>query len=478
MSRFPLKHPGFILPLFIVIMSGCAARLASGTFLRDQAELVVFSQTPQLLFDEQMPLLAWLMSFLFKATNYFILWPDLYKYLCLSLVLWALFDIGYVLTKKFHLAILGAFSVFFLPTFHTDMLSEVTHTAALLAATAMSTALLLRLRNNGATRKVFIGLGVWWLVGIFAKHTMVFVILAQIIAYALAFKPRRNVVLGLLKTLLVTALCALPFFVLLIIGKESIDSGMQEFLSPDGYKRGLVDLLTSIVGEGALYIIVAIVIIPCLFVRKRRQTLKTQSRITVDSNVGFLALTSFLILLWFVPFIILGDIAVFRDRWISPTLMLWGPLFAYSFLFFRDKIGQITSIIFSVLVCVIGLYAAAEPRLKVKSGSVDLDTWPIALMSEKLRADFPSISNYIAFDDNLVATLKYQDPRLNVYSVKTRNAFQTEAKGKFLLLRVADSPKLSLEPASCGAESLERLMIKPDVGWEYIVQICQKHSDL
>jgi hypothetical protein len=428
-----------ILPLTFLIIVGCLQRLMSGIFLNDQAELVVFSQTPQILYDEQMPILTWLMSALFKATNYFILWPDFYKYLCLALVIWAIFDIGYTLSGKFYLAIISAFSLFFLPTFHADMLSEVTHTAALLMATAVSTALLIRFQNSNSAKRLLMGLTVCWLIGLLAKHTMVFVILAQITAYILAYKPNRIILMRVLKTALITALLIAPFYMLLILGKDTVDNGMQEFVSAEGFASGLIDLPESILSEGALFILGVIIIAICSLVNRRRQPLKKTTPIPFNSDVRFLILTSSFILLCFIPFIILGDIAVVRDRWLVPALMLWGPLFSYTFLCFKDKTAQITAIIFSIFVCCIGLYSALEPKIKAKGGSVERDTWPIAQMSRDIRANHRDIDNIIAFDDNLVATLKRQDPYLNIYSIKTKNNFQRDVTNTFIIIRETNS---------------------------------------
>lgn len=472
-TNFTKKWALLIFPLLFLCFFGCLARLISGEFINDQAELVVFSQTTQYLYDEQMPILTWIMSALLKATNYFVLWPDFYKYLCLSVAVWATFDIGYNITRKFHLAIISAFSLFFLPTFHTDMLSEVTHTAALLAATAVSTALLIRSHNDTTLKKILLSLTAWWLIGLLAKHTMIFVIIAQITAYILAYRPGRAKLMSILKTVLLTILCALPFFTLLITGKDSVDSGMQEFLRAEGFTRGLVDLPESVLGEGALFILGAIIITICTIANKNTQRSKKIRHNTFNPDVRFLGLTSSLILLCFVPFIILGDIAVVRDRWLAPALMLWAPLFSYAFLNFRDKTGKITATIFSLLVYFIGLFSAMEPMIKAKKGSVELDTWPIAQMSTDIRAKHPDIDNFIAFEDNLVATLKQQDSRLNIYSIKTKKNFEAEVANNFIIINETNSRPLGLTQTNCSAKQHYLLPINPKVNWSYFVRVCQ-----
>jgi len=169
----PPKYTWLWIVFLTLVISGCISRLYFGVFVRDQAELVAFSQQFSLIYDEQIPVLSWLMTGLFRLTDYFILWPDIYKFTCLGLCLFSIFKLTFHVTKDSHLAVVAALSLFFLPTFHDDMLSELTHSAALLAAAALSTNWLVRqtpqhlMKSQALT--VLIG---FWLFGFLAKHTM------------------------------------------------------------------------------------------------------------------------------------------------------------------------------------------------------------------------------------------------------------------------------------------------------------------
>ena len=460
-------------PLVIICIAGCVSRLVFGEFLRDQAELVVFSQTLQPLYDEQIPVLTWIMTGLFKATNYFILWPDIYKYLCLGLAVSALYDIGRNLTGQAYLGVISGLSVFFLPTFHVDMLSEVTHTAALLAATGLSTAWFVRRSSGELKPRLFLALAAFWTLGLLAKHTMVFVIAAQCVAFAWVYRPSRHVVIAFVKTLALTLVGAAPFYGLLIAGKQSVASGLQEFFRTEGFRRGLIDLPESILGEGALFIIGAIIIAICMCLKRRRSNLDAVEK-PLNTQLRFLWLTSALILLCFIPFIIAGDIAVVRDRWLAPALMLWGPLFAHAFLRFSDRAGRRAAIAFSAIISVLGLYAAVEPGIKARSGAVELDTWPVAKMSKDVRANYPNATTFIAYDDNLVATLKRQNPTLKIYSIKTKQVFEATAPSNFMIIRESQSLSLDLKAVNCASEITHTLPIHADTKWSYTVQVCKR----
>jgi len=84
----------------VLVLSGCLSRLYFGVLVRDQAELAALSQHVLPVYDEQIPVLSWIMTGLFRATDYFILWPDVYKFTCLGLCLFSVFRLTVHITKK------------------------------------------------------------------------------------------------------------------------------------------------------------------------------------------------------------------------------------------------------------------------------------------------------------------------------------------------------------------------------------------
>ena len=450
-----------------LVISGCISRLYFGVFVRDQAELVVLSQQFTLIYDEQIPVLTWLMTGLFRATDYFILWPDIYKFICLGLCLLSVFKLTFHITKDSSLALVAALSLFFLPTFHEDMLGEVTHTAALLAATALSTDWMVRQKPSQVVKtQTLLILMTFWLFGFLAKHTMSFVIIAQVLAYLVAFNLPKSAKFRLIFAAVITFILITPVYILLASQAATLGQGFEEFHRDEGFARGLVDLLSSSLTEALIFILFGL--IGCLFFKLHK---KVGKNIIQTAEALFLALTLLFIVLLFVPFIILADIAVVRDRWLAPALMLLGPLFAILISGAKtQRIQQLRTALIG-LVCVLGLFRAGEPLIDRLSGTQNIDNAPLALMSQKLREHNPDITTYISSNYNLLATLKYQDPSLHIYSQKNLRLFQPDeyTSRQFILLSMQYDPDLKTPHLNfkCPPKRVETLR-----GWTYFYEIC------
>jgi hypothetical protein len=468
---------------FVLILAGCISRLYFGVLVRDQAELVALSQQYMAIYDEQIPVLSWIMTALFRVTDYFILWPDIYKFICLGLCLVSIFRLTSHITKNAALSLIAALSLFFLPTFHEDMLGEVTHTAALLAATGLSTEWLVRKKPEdfGQNRTLLILIS-FWLVGFLAKHTMALVIIAQISAYLLVFRPQKSTTSRLIVSAGITFMLILPIYLIIASQLATLGQGLEEFKRDAGFTRGLYDLLTSILSEAAIFILLGLGTLAILLARKTRRPGPVPSQVPAPARQviqkfqteasRFLLLTMLFIIAAFIPFIIAADMAVVRDRWLAPALMLLGPLMAIAMSEMRRDRAKKVQNLFISFVCVLGLFRAAEPFIDTLSQASNIDNAPIAQLSENLREAHPDIRTYISSNYNLVATLKLQDPSLRIYTQKTISLLRPRKDSPETFIRISldrdpalRAPHITLDCAQDRAETLQN--------WSYSYAVCE-----
>ena len=462
------SHTWLWVVLLTLVISGCLSRLYFGVIVRDQAELVTLSQSWSLLYDEQVPVLSWIMTGLFRLTDYFILWPDIYRYICLAVCLFSISRLTFHITRDKNLAVVAALSLFFLPTMHEEMLGELTHTAALLTATALSTDWMVRrapaqlLKNKSLLILIAI-----WSLGFLAKHTMSFIIIAQVTAYVIAFRPHKAGTLRLALAALFPFILISPFYLIMLGQVDTFSQGLDEFYRDEGFTRGLVDLLSSVVTEAALFIVLGLVGF-IIFWRRRKQAVNP-----IQTPEGrFLVLTLLFSILLFVPFIIVADIAVVRDRWLTPSLLLLGPIFAILISNLTPTRHKYMRTLFVVLVCFLGIFRASEPFIDKLTGERDISNAPIPLMSKTLRENHPNVGTYISYSHNLVATLKIQDPKLQVYTPKTARHFKPDAasSGDVIILSLKMYPHLKRDDLNLKCGPMESDTID---GWTYFYEVCK-----
>jgi len=123
------------------------------------------------------------------------------------------------------------------------------------------------------------------------------------------------------------------------------------------------------------------------------------------------------------------------------------------------------------LACALGLFRAGEPYLDRLSGEINIDNAPLAVMSQNLRRNHPDIKTYISPNYNLLATLKYQNPNLQIYTQKTMNLLRSHkgAADRVILLSLKHDPSLKAPHLNLRCDQKKSETIG---GWTYFYEIC------
>ena len=236
-----------------IIAIGLAGRALNPVFINDQLELLEFSARWQWAYDEQMPVYAWVSTALLRLTGDSVLALDALKYLWVGGMLLALAGIAERLRPGS--GVIAIAFAFLLPTVNDDLMGEVSHTAAMMCAGAVSAWLIVR-ALDGETRRLWLWLGLVWAGGLAAKHSMVPLVAAEFAAVALLAGPVRARMLRHMVPAagIMVALCA-PLYVILAMAPDTVGDQLAEFFTDRGLAGALMDGLTSPLAEAGVLIV-------------------------------------------------------------------------------------------------------------------------------------------------------------------------------------------------------------------------------
>lgn len=290
---------------------GIAGRAANPAFVNDQLEMLVFSAEWRWIYDEQMPVYAWIAKALLDTTGQSVIALDLLKYAFVGGMIMAL--AASANRVKAGTGTLAIGLAFLLPTVNDDLLSEVTHTAALMAATATSVWLIVR-ALSGERQRLWLWLALAWALGLAFKHTMFLVAIAQIGAVAMTPAPGRGTMIRHMAAAgaLMLLACS-PLLLLLASHADTVQTGLGEFYRLErSTGAALRDLISSPLAEGGL--LAAVVAIA--WMRSDRPS-------TAPERVLIAATAIFLVLM--AAGVLVSGADVVRDRWLAPGLLMLAP---------------------------------------------------------------------------------------------------------------------------------------------------------
>lgn len=396
----------------IIIAANLISRQVLGVFVHDQAEQVVYSQDWRLAYDEQMPVYQWVMNLLLRLTDYWVLTPDLLKYVWLVVAGIALYRLGRKMTDSPAGGALSVLLGFLIPTMNQDMLREYSHSAALLSLTCASS---LYFIGRGGERPVLSkwspGLSALWGLALLIRHAMAMFIVTQIAAWWAVYRPSREEWRPVLISAGVAALAALPVLIILYVHFSIVTEGTEEFMgegSPLDRFTGLGDLLSSILAEGILLFLAAG--IGYAFARR-----KDGQRF--DQNTRFLLTVNIFMVGIFFLAVMVTNATVVRDRWLSPGLVLLAPVTARWFVMgLRERTASILIVCLAGLLTFIGVQRAAEPFLNHWSGKVEDENLPLRAIAREVGARTGEGNVVVVQNPEVAATLKLYRSDLVVYS--------------------------------------------------------------
>ena len=243
-----------------VVIIGLIARAINPAFVGDQLELLEFSAEWRWVYDEQMPLYAWIATGLLHLTGGSVFALDALKYAALAGIITGIHRAAENLVAGSGLTAVAL--AFLIPTIGVDAQAAVTHSGPLLAATAWSTALLTA-RAGRPEAGFWWKLGAVWAVGLVFKHSMALVIAAQVLAVLSLRRPAlRKWIRHLAAAGALALAMAAPFYLLMAMHAGTVTGGMAEFYPETGWsalQAGLLDAITSPLSEAGLVVLIGMV---------------------------------------------------------------------------------------------------------------------------------------------------------------------------------------------------------------------------
>lgn len=455
--------------LALIILANLVSRLALGVIVNDQAEMMVYSQDWRLVYDEQMPVYQWLINAALRGTGYFILTQDIVKYIFLLLTAVSLLVLGRRMTGGTIGGVLTVLLAFLVPTMNEDAMREYSHSIALLAAVAGSALFFVQPQWTRFDRWSPL-LAAVWAGGLYAKHTMGIFILAEIAAFYLVFRPDAKEIRALAITFAVALLAVLPIYVMMVLDFATVEEGTAEFLgtNPLARLRGLGDLVSSLLAEGALLIVAGLA--AWAFARKKHRPL-------IDPDAKFLLLVNAgMIALLFVG-VLVTNASVVRDRWLSPGLILLAaPIAQWLVWGLSKKVRTILVAVLCAALVLIGFDRAWEPWSNFSAGKVDDENLPLreiaAIVSDKAAPG----AVVIGPNQGVMGTVKLVRPDLKVYSPWTEENLPSGAATAWYVTTEKSTRKPLNFPGggwSCAAPTVHEIPYRPKIQGTFHVEISQ-----
>ena len=418
MSRARPSRPALALILLFVGVAviQLTARAIHGVSLHDQADLVLFAQDWRAAYDEQVPVYAWIVSALMRATGWAVWTPDVLKLAFLGLALAGLYQAGRALGGPLA-GTTAALTLFLLPTVHDDVLREATHSAGVLAFAAVSLACLVPAERP---RRPW-GLALAWAGGLLAKHNMALVIASQLSAFA-RLASRRLVLAAALAVVL-----AAPAYLVLAANLDTVRAGTAEFVAEGGGGgrwRGLADLAGSVLAEGALLLI----FLGAAYWRLRARG----GHATPDERRLLLTLPAALAL--YAVVVVLFDVGTVRDRWLAPSLLALCPIgSAWLSRGTGPRAQRLTPAILGALLLILAGYRATQALFSDGTGQGAMQARPYPAVADWLASSAADADAVLFADDQLAATTKTRHPHLAIFGARTRDRIP-EGPARLLLV--------------------------------------------
>jgi hypothetical protein len=290
--------------------AGIGARIINPAFANDQLEMLEFSRTWAWIYDEQMPLYAWISTALLRTFGETVIVLEALKLVFVSsavVFIWKAADELQPGSGIFAVAL-----AMVMPTVSDDALGEITHSAALLAFSAASVWMTIRVldRDAGCRAITWLAMGAIWGAGVWFKHTMLLVAVAQSLVLLVHAHRSCDVrqSMGVFTAIAVMFLMIFPFYVITLFHAPIVTAGLEEFFQD---RNVWLDALTSPLAEGGLLIVAASW---SLFAHKTLP--RTQSLLALSALVFVVVLTAL---------VISYGADVIRDRWLAPGLLALVP---------------------------------------------------------------------------------------------------------------------------------------------------------
>lgn len=392
-------------------------RWAIGAVIHDQAEIVIYAQNWAASYDEQVPVYAWVVGLMMRATNYFVLTPDFLKYAGLAGTVAGLYLAGKAMTGSGRAGLIAALIGFALPTLHSDLLREYTHSSALLAFAALSAPALIG-PSRVTLARVPLGLSLVWVGGILSKHTMVLIMLAQLFELLRRPRPPRGGRMRACLAVLVAVVAVAPIYIDMALNLPTIAAGAAPFVADGGRWRGLLDLGGSILSEGAPLLLVLLLAWLNLRRVQARRRQAVRGRLTPDEATLLRVAAISIGLL--VPLIVIGDVAVVRDRWLAPAFLFVAPVVAS--LFHRAEAHRVQWTLVRVLPVILlalAFFKGGEAFFNRWDGDVGEANYPHGAIRRAVLARGEHFDAVVSGSAPILATLKVHEPDLRVYSGAT-----------------------------------------------------------
>ena len=468
--------------LAVVIAATLVSRYIIGILIHDQAELVVFSQTLSWTYDEQMPVLAWLMTLLLKITNYFILVPDIVKYAGVVAAVIAMFKMTQAMTGSARAGFIAAMAMFLIPTMNEDMLREYTHTASLIAFSVGSFAFFIG-RDGVRAPSSLVLLALVWTAGLLSKYTMVLIMVGQIGAFIYLMRPSRRAIARLSLTALAAILMACPVYLLMVFHQVPVQAGVSEFIAvEEGSRRlaGMTDLVSSALMEG-LFMFLALWFAGSKLGTARGSTWSNRQPATASlvRSERFFILSIAIVLALFGAIILLANVDVVRDRWLSPALMMFAPVLA-SWLYraHGKRTNLIAAIFLASWVLAFGIVRATEPFMDGATGEYSVENHPYTAIAEETLVEAAGHDAILSNSAHFAATLKAREPRLRVFAPKTQGNIPADAASILIVSTFTRADEaIVLGPEwECSAEEMRTkpLRYTKNATFPYGYQICRR----
>ena len=398
------------------------ARAFYGVVLHDQADLVLFAQDWRPVHDEQVPIYAWGMWLTMRLTGWAVWAPDALKLAFLGLALSGLYRAGRNLGGA-AAGLVSALSLVLLPTGHDDLLREATHSAGVIAFAALSFAVM----TAPPARRSGWPLALSWCGGLLMKHNMLIVMASQVGAARMAGARSGPMP----RAAAIAAALAAPAYLVLATDLGAVRGGTAEFVTSGGGGgrwRGLGDLASSVLGEGALMF----VLLGAAYAVLRRAGHRT------TRAERMLLLTVPLAVAAYAVIVALGDVGTVRDRWLAPSLVALSPV-AGSWIARGASVMARTHVTTAMAAALVALaiYRAILPAIADGTGQDAMAARPYVRIADRLASAAADADVIVFADEQLAATAKVRHPHLLTYAGRTRGRIPPGAE-RFLLAGHAD----------------------------------------
>ncbi|MDB6149789.1 MAG: family glycosyltransferase, 4-amino-4-deoxy-L-arabinose transferase [Chthoniobacter sp.] len=392
----------------------------AGTFIPDDADQVIFSQSLERGYHEQPPLYSWLAWLFFRVFGLtFFAW-GLLKTMILGAIYLALYRSAQLLLGGEGRAALAAFAVLLIPTFAWHSFYYLTHTNLVCAAGAATFYFLLRVQREGRWSSYTL-LGLSLGLGTLSKYNYVCFATA-LLGAGLTISSFRVRLLHprMIWSLLIAAVLVAPNASWawdnrdVLLGTFNHKLGIDANGAVGGRAAGLLTLITNL-----SLILLPVGVLGWFLSRAKVQAEDLKSRASDDARklLGRFLVGAFTLLVLMVA---LAGATRFHERWLQPFTLL-APLFAFSHarrhaLPAVQRRRLVSIFAASALICAAlrfgQLFVAGADR-----GIYSLRS-DFTSAAEQLHSVVGSSATIIGADREICGNLRYQLPRARFICVQ------------------------------------------------------------